>query len=129
MSGSKGSGVSNPWILFCLNLEQARELGRGNAIHQLQQNYQALSAEVTQMSTGLREILAHLREDLGGGRRRAPITPRDESPSYHSSSSQEECVLGQKQGHKQPINDLRDVKIDPPEFEGNLNPDLFIDWM
>jgi len=21
------------------------------------------------------------------------------------------------------------MKIDPPEFEGNLNPDLFIEWM
>jgi len=73
-----------------LNLEQARELGRGNAIHQLQQNYQALSAEVNQITTDLREVLAHLREDPGGGRRRTPSTPRNESPSSCSSSSQED---------------------------------------
>jgi len=47
VSGSKGSGVQNPRIPLGLNLEQARELGRGNAIHQLQENYQALSARVT----------------------------------------------------------------------------------
>jgi len=42
MSGSKGGGIPNPRIPLGLNLEQARELGRGNAIHQLQQNYQVL---------------------------------------------------------------------------------------
>jgi len=70
MSGSEGSEVPNPWIPLGLNLEQTRELGRGNAIHQLQQNYQALSVEVTQMSTELKDILAHLRNDPGGGMRR-----------------------------------------------------------
>jgi len=54
MSGSEGSGAPNPRILLGLNLDQARELGRGNAIHQLQQNYQALSNEVAQMSTNLK---------------------------------------------------------------------------
>jgi len=73
-----------------LNLEQARELGRVNAIHQLQQNHHALSNKVAQMLTDLREIPGHLREDLGGRRRRAQATPRDESPSSHSSSCQEE---------------------------------------
>jgi len=24
---------------------------------------------------------------------------------------------------------LRDMKFDPPEFEGNLNPDLFMEWI
>jgi len=30
---------------------------------------------------------------------------------------------------RQLVDDLRDMKINPPEFEGNLNPDLFIEWM
>jgi len=67
MSGSEGNGNPNPRIPLGLSLEQARELGRGNAIHQLQQNYQAFSAEVTQLTTDLREVLNHLREDPGGG--------------------------------------------------------------
>ena len=27
------------------------------------------------------------------------------------------------------MDDLRDIKFDPLEFEGNLNPDLFIEWI
>ena len=27
------------------------------------------------------------------------------------------------------MDDLRNTKFDPQEFEGNLNPDLFIEWM
>ena len=30
---------------------------------------------------------------------------------------------------RQLADDLRAVKIDPLEFEGNLNLDLFIEWM
>jgi len=70
-----------------LSLEHARELGRDNVIHQLQQNYKALSAEVTQMSNELREVLTHLRGDLGGGERRDCATPRRDAPSSSSSSS------------------------------------------
>jgi len=101
-----------------LNLEQARELGRGNAIHQLQQNYQALSVEVNQITTDLREVLAHLREDPGGGRRRTPSTPRNESPCSHSSSCQEDPWPSRERSHpRQQVDDLRDMKFDPPKFE------------
>ena len=27
------------------------------------------------------------------------------------------------------MDDLRDMKFNPPEFEGKLNPDLLIEWM
>jgi len=130
MSGSERSGVPNRWIPLGVNLEQAIELGSDNAIHQLQQNYQALSAEATQMSMDLREILAHLREDPGVGRRRAPVVPRTDSPYSPSTSSQEELRhRRERRPPREPIDDLRDMKIDPSEFEGNLNPDLFIEWM
>jgi len=95
MSGSEGGGGPNPRIPSGLSLEQARELRRGNAIHQLQQNYQALSQEVTNMSTELREVLAHLRGGPGGGLGR---TPRGVSPSSHSSSSHEELRQEGKEG-------------------------------
>jgi len=63
-------------------LEQACELGRGNAIHQLQQNYQT-SNEVAQISTSLRKVLSHLRDDPSGGRRRTYASPRCEpTPTY-----------------------------------------------
>jgi len=130
MSGSDGSEAPNPRIPLGLNLEQARELGRGNAIHQLQQNYQALSNEVAQMSTNLREILAHLREDSGGGHRRTATAPRDDSFSSRSSFSQDEVRPGmERKSARQLTDDLRDRQIDPSEFEGNLNPDLFIEWI
>jgi len=82
------------------------------------------------MSTDLREILAHLREDPGGGHRRTLVTPRDESSSSHSSSSQEALrPMRERRLPRQPVDDLRDMKIDPSEFKGNLNPDLFIEWL
>ena len=34
----------------------------------------------------------------------------------------------ERRSPRQPADDLRDMKIDPPEFEGNLNSDLFIEW-
>ena len=101
MSGSEGNGNPNPRIPLGLSLEQARVLGRGNAIHQLQQNYQALSAEVTQLTTDLREVLNHLREDPGGGgRRRSPLSPRTDPHSVHSSSSHEMNPQGEEGDHQ-----------------------------
>jgi len=82
------------------------------------------------MLIDLREILAHLRQDLGGGRRIAPASPRDEPPSSNSSSSQQELrPRRDRRPPRQPIDDLRDMKFDPPEFEGNLNLDLLIKWI
>jgi len=38
--------------------------------------------------------------------------------------------LGGKGDHLDPlVDDLRDLKFDPPEFEGNLNPKNFLEWM
>jgi len=56
-----------------LNLEHACELRGRNSIHRLQQNYQASSNEVTQITTSLGEFLAHLQVYSEEGRRR----PRD----------------------------------------------------
>jgi len=82
------------------------------------------------MLTDLREILAHLREDSRGGWRRASVTPRGDSPSSHSSSSQEELwPIRERRPSRQPTDDLSDMKIDPLKFEGNLNPNLFVEWM
>ena len=90
MSGSEGGGGPNPRIPLGLSLEQARELGRENAIHQLQRNYQVLAAKVAQLTTDLRQVLTHLRDNLGGGKRRTPLSPRNEPLSSQSSSSYED---------------------------------------
>ena len=120
--------VPKPWIPLGLNRKQARELKRGNVIHQIQQNYQTLLVEVSQMSTELREVLAHLRNDPGGGMRRSRVPQREEPSSSPSSSSQdEESPKRERRPPRRPMDDLRDVKFDHPKFEGNLNPDLFIE--
>jgi len=130
MFGSEGSGVANPQNPLGLNLEQAMELGKGNAIHQLQQNYQALSAEVTQMSNELREVLAHLKSDPGGHVRRNRVPLRGDPLSSQTYSSQDdEPPRRERRPPREPMDDLRDMKFNPSEFEGNLNPDLFIEWM
>jgi len=82
------------------------------------------------MSTELSEVLAHLRNDPRGGMRRNRVPPREEPSSSPSSSSQDDEPPGrERRPSRQPVDDLRDMKFDPPEFEGNLNPDLFIEWM
>ena len=101
-----------------LSLEQARELGRGNVIHQLQQNYQTLSNEVAQITVDLRQVLTHLREDPGGGHRRAQTPPIDEpSPTQSSSSQDEICPRRERRPPRQPADDLRDMNIDPLELK------------
>ena len=27
------------------------------------------------------------------------------------------------------MDDLRDLKFEPPDFEGNLNPEVFLEWI
>jgi len=52
-----------------------------------------------------------------------------DSPFSHCSYPQEELrPRMERRSPRQPADDLRDMKIDPPEFEGNLNSDLFIEW-
>jgi len=103
MSGSEGGGGPNPRVPLGLSLEQARELGRENAIHQLQQNYQVLSAEVRQLTSDLGEVLHHLREDLGrGGRRRTPLSPRAEPIKFNHLPPMRMSHLGGKGDHLDP---------------------------
>jgi len=66
-----------------LSVEEAHELGGGNAILQLQKDVQTLA-------TSLVDILTRFREDLGGPRRRERGQLRHDLTSDHSSSSQDE---------------------------------------
>jgi len=125
MSGSSGYGVPNPRISLGLDLEQAKELGRGHALHKLQLNFQSLSAEVPQVSTDLREVMAHLREGLG----RDGKTRRDKTLSSHSLSSQKESRPRRvkERPPRQQVHPLGE--LDPPEFGESLKPNLLIEWI
>jgi len=109
-----------------LDLEQARELGRGHALYELQQNLQSLTAEVAQVSTDLRKILAHLREGSGNDGRK---TPRGKTLSSHSLSSQKESRPRREKG-RPPRQQVHPVgELEPLEFGESLKPNMLIEWI
>ena len=55
---------------------------------------------------------------------------RGNSPFTQSSSSRDDESLKRKRRPpRQPADDLRDIKFNPSEFEGNFNLDLYIEWV
>jgi len=50
-----------------------------------------------------------------------------EDKSYHSNSSYEEDFPRRHQRRQE--SSLGDFRVDIPEFEGQLNPDHFLDWL
>jgi len=82
------------------------------------------------MSTELREVFTHLRNDPGGGMRSIHVHLRGEPSSSSPYSSQdEEPPRREGKPPRQLVDNLRDMKFGPLEFKGNLNSDLFIKWM
>ena len=88
------------------------------------------------MSNIFEEVLARVRDDLGkeGGTRRGRRNNRESqrgnsTPTYSSSSHNDESPKRRRRPPRHPIDYLKDMKIDTPEFEGNLNPDLCIEWI
>ena len=123
MAGRDEPEASQPRVPRGLTLEEARELGRGNTILQLQK-------EVQTLSSSLAEILAKFREDPGGGGGRPRVPPRDVVYSENSSSSQDEFTpRGRRRPTRTNEDDMRDMKFDPPDFDGNLNPDAYLEWI
>jgi len=52
------------------------------------------------------------------------------SPSSQSTSScNDETLRRRWRPPRQPVNHLRDMKFSPPEFEGNLDLDLYLEWV
>ena len=51
------------------------------------------------------------------------------SSTSQSYSSQDDNSLRTRIPPRQPLDDLRDIKFDPPEFEGSLNPNLYLKWV
>ncbi|KAJ8431782.1 hypothetical protein Cgig2_026659 [Carnegiea gigantea] len=108
------------WKLRCpkvprgFNLEQALEHRRGNAIHQLQQDYHTLSTEVANMSNIFEEVFARFRDDIGkeGGRRNNHESQRGNSTlTYSSSSHNDESPKRRRRPPRHPIDYLKDMKF------------------
>jgi len=85
-----------------------------------------LTAEVAEVSTDLRKILAHLRESSGKHGRK---TPRGKTLSSHSLSSQKESRPRRvkERPPRQQVHPLGE--LDPPEFGESLKPNLLIEWI
>ena len=110
-----------------LRLEQAQELGRGNAIFQLHQNFETPSTNVATITTILREKLVSLRIDPGWGGRGTTVLEGGNTPLSQPSSSQDHNSLRRRMRPlSQPLDDLMDTKFDPLGFEGSLNTNLYL---
>ena len=87
MFGEEESNTPNLRSLEDLVLSKPMSLVGGNVIHQLQKNFETLPTKLATISTRLEEVLASLKLDPGGGRRRDSGSQRGHSPSTQSSSS------------------------------------------
>ena len=87
-----------------------------------------LEAQVTYLRTQLGQLLEEKRRWVHSPTPSHPHEPVVESEEevLHSraNSSDEEAPRIQKQG-----GNIGGVRIDIPEFEGQLGPDLFLDWL
>ena len=76
MSTTEESDSSQPKVPKGLTLEEACEIGRKNAIQQLQSDVYSLSTETTNITTRLDEVLIRFTDDLGERRRRNRISQK-----------------------------------------------------
>lgn len=107
-----------------LTLEQAQNLHRDRQIEALQQQL---------------GIVLNLLE--GGGIRvnREDEVLSERNSDHHDSSHGSERAYGSstdsnvssqpRRRNKKHKDDLRDIKVDPPDFVGSLNPDEYFEWV
>jgi len=84
MFGEEESISPRPMVPCRLNLKQPRELGKKISIPL---TLAGLPCPIHNMTIRLYEVLARLRDDNRGGRRKTHGFQRDESTSNHSSPS------------------------------------------
>jgi len=99
-----------------LSLEQAHILRQDNAILTLQQSVRQISRQLEQMAT-------HFTNFRGDGQAPEPIH-EDENDNSSDSSLRGHSRRG---GRRPPRDDFRDIKVDPLEFNGNPNPDEYLE--
>ena len=64
---------------------------------------------------------------LQGGRQVAESNGHEDEDDYSSDSN-----MGRnprKGGRRPPMDEFRDIKVEPPKFNGNLNPDEYLEWV
>ena len=102
-----------------VNLEEIHATRHDNAILALQQSVRQISRQLEQLTT---QFLAPQR----GQRPQEPYDDGDDQ-SFSSDSS---MGSNQRRGGRQPpMDEFRDIKVEPPEFNGNLNPDEYLEWV
>ena len=101
-----------------LTLEEAHNERRDRQINELQQQ--------------LAEVLTLLRDGDNNQRRRRQRCQEVEGNSSNEASSEsgESDASNQRYGrHRRQHDDFRDVKIEPPDYEGSLDPEDYLEWV
>ena len=75
-------------------------------------------------------MLARIRDNPIGRRKRSHGSQRGDSTSAHSSSSRDEhCPRGRRRSPTNHEDDFREMRIDRPRFEGTFNLDHYLEWI
>ena len=89
-----------------------------------------LEAQVKYLQTErgqlLKERTRWMRGSNNPGEREEPLEAREEGMRQASSSSEDVDEVGSPRPRRESHLDFR---MDIPEFEGQLDPDLFLDWL
>jgi len=89
-----------------------------------------LEAQVKYLQTQLGQLMKERRRWIRGfnspGEREEPLEAREEDMRQVSSSSEEGDEVGSPRPRRESHLDFR---VDISEFEGQLDPDLFLDWL
>jgi len=101
-----------------MSLEQAHLMRQDNAIQSLQQS-------VAQLSRKLEQLVVQFNNLQEGHRAREPNDHGDEQDSSDSRTARS----SRRGGRRPPIDEFRDIKEEPLEFNGNLNPDENLEWV
>jgi len=64
---------------------------------------------------------------LQGGRRAPEPNGHEDEDDYLSYSSMGSNP--ERRGRRPPMDEFKDIKVEPPEFNGNLNPGEYLEWV
>ena len=102
-----------------MSLEETHAMRHDNAILVLQQSVRQISRQLEQLTT---QFLA-----LQRGQR--PQEPYDDGDDQSFSSDSSIGSNPRRGGRRPPMDEFRDIKVEPPEFNDNLNPDEYLQWV
>jgi len=64
---------------------------------------------------------------LQGGRRAPELNGHEDEDDYSSDSSMGSNP--RRGGRRPPMDEFRDIQVEPSEFNGNLNPNEYLEWV